>query len=280
MLKQVAEGVLVHESECIQSNAVVVEGNAGVLLVDPGITGAEMASSRMTFASWACPSWRASRRIPTGITCSGTRALGDAPRYGTARSAASMRDLLSNADWEDRVAEGLPPEIAEEIPMELFGLITGLPADAALIPWDGPDDPDHRASGARRGACGAPDRGTRGARRRRHALRRAGADARPRGAADPIEDYLAALQLFEGVAGEVDVVVPGHGSVGDADELRERIDLDRAYVLALRDGRDPDDPRIGPSAKPGWDWVATCTTGKPSTSPRSSGVARFGARIC
>ena len=44
MLKQVAEGVLVHESECIQSNAVVVEGEAGVLLIDPGITGDEMAA--------------------------------------------------------------------------------------------------------------------------------------------------------------------------------------------------------------------------------------------
>ena len=64
--------------------------------------------------------------------------LGDAPRYGTARCAASMRDLLSNADWKARVAEGLPPEIAEEIPLDLFGLITGLPAETAQIPWDGP----------------------------------------------------------------------------------------------------------------------------------------------
>ena len=43
MLRQVAEGVLVHESEFIQSNSVVVRGPAGVLLVDPGITGGEMA---------------------------------------------------------------------------------------------------------------------------------------------------------------------------------------------------------------------------------------------
>ena len=49
-----------------------------------------------------------------------------------------MRDLLSNADWQARVAEALPPEIAEEIPLDLFGLITGLPADTTQIPWDGP----------------------------------------------------------------------------------------------------------------------------------------------
>ena len=43
MLRQVADGVLIHESEFLQSNAVVVQGPAGVLLIDPGIQGSEMA---------------------------------------------------------------------------------------------------------------------------------------------------------------------------------------------------------------------------------------------
>ena len=43
MLTQVAEDVLVHRSEVLQNNAVVVRGPAGALLVDPGITGEEMA---------------------------------------------------------------------------------------------------------------------------------------------------------------------------------------------------------------------------------------------
>jgi glyoxylase-like metal-dependent hydrolase (beta-lactamase superfamily II) len=43
MLRQVADGVLIHESEFLQSNAVVVQGRTGVLLIDPGITGDEMA---------------------------------------------------------------------------------------------------------------------------------------------------------------------------------------------------------------------------------------------
>jgi len=34
VLRQVAEGVLVHQSEFCQSNAVAVQGRAGVLLVD------------------------------------------------------------------------------------------------------------------------------------------------------------------------------------------------------------------------------------------------------
>jgi glyoxylase-like metal-dependent hydrolase (beta-lactamase superfamily II) len=71
--------------------------------------------------------------------------------------------------------------------------------------------------------------------------------------AGPIEDYLAALRLLEGVAGDVEVLVPGHGSIGGADQVRARIEQDRAYVHALRDAGLPGDPRIGPSAT--FDWM-------------------------
>jgi glyoxylase-like metal-dependent hydrolase (beta-lactamase superfamily II) len=43
VLRQVAEGVLIHQSELLQNNAVVVQGRAGVLLIDPGIHGDELA---------------------------------------------------------------------------------------------------------------------------------------------------------------------------------------------------------------------------------------------
>ncbi len=56
---------------------------------------------------------------------------------------------------------------------------------------------------------------------------------------DPIEEYLTGLRLLEGVADDVDVVIPGHGSVGRAGQVRARIELDRAYVHALRDGEIP-----------------------------------------
>jgi hypothetical protein len=63
------------------------------------------------------------------------------------------------------------------------------------------------------------------------------------------------------VAGDVDVVIPGHGSVGDADQVRARIDLDRAYVQALRNGGGDDDPRIS-SPEPGWEWVTDIHAGQ------------------
>ncbi len=79
---------------------------------------------------------------------------------------------------------------------------------------------------------------------------------------DPIEDYLIGLRLLEGVADDVDVIIPGHGSVGGADQVGARIEQDRAYMQALRDGSGPDDPRIGPSVKPGWEWVSDVHAGQ------------------
>ena len=180
--------------------------------------------------------------------------LGDAPRYGTARCAASMRQLLSNPDWKARVAEALPPEIADEVPLDLFGRITGLPAETTQIPWDGPDvriivNPAHAQGHAAlliegRGVLVAGDM-----------LSDILMPVPDLDAADPIEDYLVGLRRLEDVADDVDVLIPGHGSVCAADQVRARIELDRAYVHALRDGHAPDDPRIGPSATFGKDWL-------------------------
>jgi glyoxylase-like metal-dependent hydrolase (beta-lactamase superfamily II) len=74
------------------------------------------------------------------------------------------------------------------------------------------------------------------------------------GGDDPLGDYLAALDLFEGIASQVQVVVPGHGSVGDAAEFRVRVDRDRRYIEALRDGTDAHDPRVE-QPRAGWEWV-------------------------
>lgn len=263
MLQQVADGVLVHQSELLANNTVVVQGREGVLLVDAGITGDEMVclandlrelgqavvAGFSTHPDWDHVLWHAE--------------LGEAPRYGTSRCAALTRDLLSNADWKARVTEGLPPEIAEETPLDRYGLITGLPAGTAQIPWDGPQvriiehpahSPGHAAlliEESRVLAAGdmlsdvfVPmlDNFT--------------------STNDPIEEYLTGLRVLEDVADDVDVVVPGHGSVGRGDQVRARISQDRAYLHALRDGRTPDDPRIGPSAKPGWEWVSDIHDGQ------------------
>src|SRR6476646_132422 len=91
VLRQVAEGVLVHQSEFLQTNAVVVQGVAGV----------------STHPHWDHLLWH--------------EALGAAPRYGTAGGAASVRAQMSDPDWKAHEAEELPPEIADDVPLDLLG---------------------------------------------------------------------------------------------------------------------------------------------------------------
>ena len=200
--------------------------------------------------------WQASRRIRIGITCSGTP--GSARRPVTARPAARpLPEIwLSDARWKARIAEWIPPDIAEQVPLDLLGLITGLPADMAQIPWDGPQVRivEHQAHAPGHAALLIEERGVLVAGDMLSDVLIPMLDLND--TADPIEDYLVALRLLEGVAGDVDVLVPGHGSIGGADQVHARIDQDRAYVHALRDAHVPGDPRVGPSAKDGWDWVA------------------------
>ena len=151
---------------------------------------------------------------------------------------------------------------AEEIPLDLFGLITALPAETALIPWDGPEVRiiEHPAHAPGHAALLIEERRVLVAGDMLSDVLIPMLDLND--TANPIEDYLAALRLLEGVAGDVDVLIPGHGSVGGADQVRARIKQDRAYVHALRDGHALDDPRIGPSAKPCWEWVSDVHAGQ------------------
>ena len=261
MLRQVAEGVLTHESEFVQSNAVVVQGRAGVLLIDPGVTGGDMACLEHDLHALGRPVVAGFSTHPHWDHLLWQAEFGAAPRYGTARCAASVRDQMSDPEWKTREAEELPPEIADDVPLDLLGIITGLPAEAVRIPWDGPHVRifEHQAHAPGHAALLIEERGVLVA---GDMLSDVLIPMLDLNAADPIEDYLAALRLLESVAGHVDVLVPGHGSIGGADQVHTRIDQDRAYVHALRDGGVVSDPRIGPSAKDGWDWVADVHEGQ------------------
>lgn len=260
MLTQVAEGVLVHQSELLQNNTVVVEGTAGVLVIDAGVAGDEMiclandlrevgpvVAGFSTHPDWDHVLWHAE--------------LGEAPRYGTARCAAFMQDVRSNAGWKARAYEGLPPEIADETPLDLYGLISGLPAETAQIPWDGPKVRiiEHSAHAPGHAALFIEECGVLVAGDMLSDLFVPMPDLE--NAANPIDDYVMGLALLEDVAGDVDVLIPGHGSAGGTDQTRKRITQDRAYVYALRDGHNPRDPRVE-SPQPGWEWVSDMHTGQ------------------
>jgi glyoxylase-like metal-dependent hydrolase (beta-lactamase superfamily II) len=253
MLRQVADGVLIHQSEFCQTNTVVVQGTAGVLLIDPGVRADELAclandlsdldqtvvAGFSTHPHWDHLLWHAS--------------LGEAPRYGTARCAAIVRERLSDAGARARIANFIPPDIVEQVPLDMLGPISGVPAETEQLPWDGPRVRiiEHQAHAPGHAALVIEERRVLIAGDTLSDVLIPLLDFSDTG--DPIDDYLDALQLLEGAADKVDFVIPGHGSVGGADQLHARIDLDRAYVEALRDAQVVSDPRIGLSAT--YDWM-------------------------
>jgi glyoxylase-like metal-dependent hydrolase (beta-lactamase superfamily II) len=237
VLKQVAEGVLIHQSEFCQSNAVVVQGRAGVLLIDAGVQDFEMAclandlsdagqtvvAGFSTHPHWDHLLWHTD--------------LGPAPRYATAHCAATARDRLSDPGVRARLATLIPSDIVEHVPLDLLGGLTGLPAGTTHVPWDGPRVRivEHQAHAAGHAALVIEDVGVLVAGDMLSDVLNPILDHN--GAADPVEDYRAALRLFEGMVPDVHVFVPGHGSVGGPEELKARIDQDRAYVDGLPEVR-------------------------------------------
>ena len=106
MLRQVAEGVLVHESTFCQTNTVIVDGRDGVLLIDPGIlesevlclagdladSGRSIAAGFSTHPHWDHLLWHT--------------ALGPAPRLATARAATTARERLAGGIDPRRFGSG------------------------------------------------------------------------------------------------------------------------------------------------------------------------------
>ncbi|MBX4175992.1 MBL fold metallo-hydrolase [Streptomyces geysiriensis] len=267
MLKQVVDGVLIHQSELLENNTVVVQGRDGVLLVDAGITGAEMTCLANDLRQLGRPVVAGFSTHPDWDHVLWHAELGEAPRYGTARCADFMQDVLSNADWKAGVAEGLPAEIAEDTPLDLYGLITGLPAETAQFPWDGPKVRiiEHPAHAQGHAALLIEERRVLIAGDMLSDVFVPMLDD----TVEPIEDYLVGLELLEGVADDVDVVIPGHGSLARDEEVRARIKLDRAYVEDLRDARVSSDPRVV-SPKPGWEWASEIHEGQARNLARRS----------
>src|SRR5215468_591181 len=230
MLTEVASGVWVRQSELFQSNAVVVRGEHGVLLVDPGIDGDDLAeladdiaglgetvaAGFSTHPHWDHVLWHAR--------------FGGVPRYGTAQGAKVARERIDDA--RDKAAR------FAGVPLDLVGALTPLPAATQYLSWSGLAVRiiEHRAHAPGHAALLIEHGGVLVA---GDMLSDVEIPLLDLSSADPLGDYLTALDLFGDLAGGLAVVVPGHGALGHGAGIRRRIDADRAYVRALGDARDP-----------------------------------------
>lgn len=237
MLTQVADGVWVRQSAWVWANSVVVRVDAGVVLVDPGIDGAELDALGDDLDRLGLPVVAGFATHPHWDHLLWHHRFGDVPRYATAacaRAAGARRE--QGREMAARSASG--------IPLELVALVTALPDDGGPVPGG---IIEHEAHAVGHAALLLADRGVLLAGDMLSDVLIPLLDA---GHDDQVGAYEAALDRLDEAAGRVDLVVPGHGAVAEGPAVAARVAADRAYVDALRRGLDPVDPRLDA------DWLA------------------------
>src|SRR4051794_40860801 len=236
-LNQVADGVWVRQSEWVWTNSIVVRGDDGLILIDPGIHGSELSQLADDLDRLDIPVVAGFCTHPHWDHLLWHARFGDVPRYATAATA----QLASQARAR---AQAMAAESASDVPLDLVAQVTPLPPDGGPLPGE---IIVHRAHAVGHAAVLLADRGVLLAGDMLSDILIPLFDFRQD---DQIGAYEAALDLLGEAAERVDVVVPGHGAVAEGPEVvAARLAADRAYIGALRRGEEPDEARLGPHAE-------------------------------
>jgi hydroxyacylglutathione hydrolase len=233
-LTEITPGVLAGTSSFAETTSTVVVGRAGgCLLIDPGVTVAELARLAADVRELGLRPVAAWSTHPHWDHVLWSRELGSASRYATpAAVAVTETERAELAREAQRWAPGHD--------FSLLGRLT--PLDGATIPWDGPRAQlivhDGHAPG--HGAVFLPGPGVLVA---GDMCSDAEIPLLDLAAPDPLGDYRTGLERLATVSG-VRHVVPGHGHPGDAGEFRRRLTADAAYLDALALGEPFGDPRL------------------------------------
>jgi len=237
MLNQVAEGVWVRQSAWVWSNSIVVRGDRGLVLVDPGIDGAELDELADDLDGLGQPVIAGFSTHPHWDHLLWHSRFGDVPRYATAAGAKAGYAARGRA-------QAMAAGSASGVPLDLIGLIGPLPADGGGVPGE---IVEHEAHAVGHAAVLLADRGVLLAGDMLSDVLIPLLDARR---PDQVAAYETALDRLGEAARHVNVVVPGHGAVATGAEVAARLAADRAYIDALRQGGELLDPRLEQ------DWIA------------------------
>jgi len=238
MLTQVADGVWVRQSAWVWTNSIVVRGDAGVILVDPGIDGSELEQLADDLDRLGIPVVAGFSTHPHWDHLLWHSRFGDVPRYATPAGAQAATQARERA-------QAMAAESASGIPLELIGLVTPLPPDGDPVPGE---ILEHEAHAIGHAAVLLADRGVMLAGDMLSDVLIPLLDDRGR---DQVGAYETALDRLGEAARHVDVVVPGHGAVAEGPEVAARLGADRAYIDALRRGEEPVDGRLAAA-----DWLS------------------------
>ena len=239
MLNQVADGVWVRQSAWVWTNSIVVRGERGLILVDPGIDGSELSQLADELDQLGIPVVAGFSTHPHWDHLLWHSRFGDVPRYATAAAAEAARAAREQG-------QRMAAESASGVPLELLGLVTPLPADNGPVPGE---IVEHQAHAVGHAAVLLADRGVLLAGDMLSDVLIPLLDA---GRPDQVGAYETALERLGDAAAHVDVVVPGHGAVAEGPEVAARLAADRSYIDALRRGAEPLDARLGPDGE----WLA------------------------
>ncbi len=228
-------------SFALTTTTVVVSSASpgGCLLIDPGVTVAELAGLAAELAERGLTPSAAWSTHPHWDHVLWSAELGAAPRYAVpAAVTVAETERGGILDGAQRDAPGHD--------LSLVGRLR--PLDGPAIPWDGPEARlivhDGHAPG--HGAVFFPGSGVLVAGDMCSDVEIPLLDT---AAADPLGEYRTGMERLASVPG-VRQVVPGHGHAGDAAEFRRRLAADSAYLDAVSAGKPYGDPRLRDS--PEW----------------------------
>ena len=231
MLRQVADGVWVRQSAWVWSNAVVVRADEGLVLVDPGIDGADLEELADDVEGLGLPVVAGFSTHPHWDHLLWHARFGAVPRFATADGARAASEARERA-------QAMAAKSASGIPLDLVAVLTPLPEDGSGLPGE---VVEHEAHAIGHAALLLADRGVLLAGDMLSDVLIPLLDPhRP----DQVVAYETALDRLGEAARHVDVMVPGHGAVAEGAEVAARLARDRAYVEALRRGTEPDDARL------------------------------------
>jgi glyoxylase-like metal-dependent hydrolase (beta-lactamase superfamily II) len=231
MLNEVADGVWVRQSAWVWSNTIVVRGDGGLVLVDPGIDGSELDELADDLDGIGLPVVAGFCTHPHWDHLLWHPRFGEVPRFATSACTQVATDARERA-------QAMASESASGVPLDLVALVTPLPEDGGPIPGT---IIEHAAHAAGHAALLLADRGVLLAGDMLSDVLIPLLDVRRPG---QVSAYESALNLLAEAAAHVQVVIPGHGAVARGPEVAARLAADRAYVDALRRGDDPPDPRL------------------------------------
>lgn len=238
------------QSSFCQSNTAIVTGEKDVLVVDPGVTRAEITALVQELKVLGLTPTMGFSTHPHWDHMLWARELGDVPRWATPRAAEHAQAHVEDARAKaGRLAPGNQPE--------LIGQLIALPVGAVTLGWAEPlvEVLEHDGHAPGHAALYLPGDGVLIAGDMLSDVEVPLLDLKS-GAHDPLSDYERGLTKLEQVQERgCGVVIPGHGAVATGEEVATRFLQDQSYLHALRLPHPVHDPRLDPDATYGADWL-------------------------